>query len=149
MFFRVVDSLNKANGFFCNLMPLPRKLEESSDANLRRCQYVATLAWVGSKPAKELIEKSMAIFDKTVKGNVSILLKNKDGIVTSGVVDPKQGGPNLEKVGLGPNVKIWFERKNVYLHGVSLANVDLALVISSYLDCDVHTELEPVSDEVN
>jgi len=143
---RLKDALNQSGGFFCSLMPLPRELQAISDRNLQTCQYLATLAWIGSKPGKELLEKSTMISSKTVSGNVAILLKNKEGIATTGVIDPKRGNEKMEK--LGPNVKIWFDRKNFYLYGACLANVDLALILKGSHPCMVHTELKPVSEEV-
>jgi hypothetical protein len=111
------------------------------DPSLFGCTYLATLAWTGKKkPPKELLAKAADIFKNSFTGNVAVLIRNSDGVATSGIIETPQS--------FGKNYKFWFDRSDTFLMNVSLANVDLSKIFNNYNNLMFHTNFEPVATEV-
>jgi hypothetical protein len=77
--------------FYCDVCPYPSELGQTNP-ELPSADYLATIAWVGEKPAEELCQKSRAIGKETIIGALTLLIKNEDGIATFGK------GPSLNDV---------------------------------------------------
>ena len=69
--------------FFCDVCPFPTEISQYDPA-IPYADYLATLAWVGEKPSEERCQKSRAVGKETIAGTVTLLIKNEDGIATSG-----------------------------------------------------------------
>ena len=67
--------------FYCNVCPFPPDKVERSLANV---DYIAEMAWLDRKPVEDLCKKSRKVMKDTITGSITLLIKNEDGIATSG-----------------------------------------------------------------
>jgi hypothetical protein len=72
---------------------------------LSKVAFLATTAWIKSKPSRELLEESATVKKNSFAGNVELLITDKSGLATSGVIEISGG---LRET--NPTTKVWFDR---------------------------------------
>ena len=64
---------------------MPAKVVQETPG-LKDCTFLATLAWIGKKPARNILEKRAEALKELSFGKISLLIKNDQEVATSGTL---------------------------------------------------------------